>query len=153
MSVVPSSLVVKRWSKDAKKECHVQSVHPELQNEELHAMVRSGNLNGSFGKLCRYASKTEEGYKLVKQEIERLSVLAEEIWRKNGGLEPMEKTAERTPSIRIKVPHVVKTKGRKSESSTQPTKRRCSHCTNEGHDVRTCPQKDHGDTGAHASTS
>ncbi|CAI0546333.1 unnamed protein product [Linum tenue] len=54
--VVPSSLVVKRWSKDAKKECHVQSVHPELQNEELHAMVRSGQ----DVEACLMAARLEE---------------------------------------------------------------------------------------------
>ncbi|CAL1359326.1 unnamed protein product [Linum trigynum] len=54
--VVPSSLVVKRWSKDAKKECHVQSDHPELQNEELHAMVRSGQ----DVEACLMAARLEE---------------------------------------------------------------------------------------------
>ena len=132
---IPSSCILKRWTKVAK--CHLQSA--EVENY-MTRIVRYRSLASMCNKLAYYGSHTYTNFMRAKSEIGRLTMMMEE----NANIDKKGKniaTDDGVTSSIIRYPHIVKTKGnpRKDESKIKK-RRRCSRCKRVGQTIRKCPQ-------------
>ncbi|KAL6179648.1 hypothetical protein ACLB2K_046320 [Fragaria x ananassa] len=137
------SLIVKRWSKDARSVCDIPYPVQSMPREALE-VSRYGALTAEYNRLCFFASKTDAGYNLLQKEISRLSAIVEGL--ANEKEKEKEKVqAPTTPSSSkgsvVRDPIPVRTKGReKLDKKTEPPRRpiTCGYCQGTGHNSQTC---------------
>ncbi|XP_004301632.1 PREDICTED: protein FAR1-RELATED SEQUENCE 5-like [Fragaria vesca subsp. vesca] len=104
------SLIIKRWSKDARTMCEIPYPDQSMPREALE-VSRYGALTAECNRLCFYASKTDAGYNLLQKEISKLSSIVEGFAKEKEKVQ-----APATPSnikgnvVRDPIP--VRTKGR-----------------------------------------
>ena len=164
------SLIVKRWSKDARSLCDIPYPVQSMPREALE-VSRYGALTAECNRLCFFASKTDAGYNLLQKEISRLSAIVEGL--ANEKEKEKEKVqAPTTPSSSkgsvVRDPIPVRTKGReKLDKKTEPPRRpiTCGYCQGTGHNSQTCEvrkekeradksnENDERNTDAHPSVS
>ncbi|XP_004293114.1 PREDICTED: protein FAR-RED IMPAIRED RESPONSE 1-like [Fragaria vesca subsp. vesca] len=132
------SLIVKRWSKDARTVCEIPYPDQSMPREAL--VSRYGALTAECNRLCFYASKTDAGYNMLQKEISRLSSIVEGFAKEKEKVQ-----APATPSnmkgnvVRDLVPF--RTKGReKNDKKTEAPRRpiTCGYCQGIGHNSQTC---------------
>ncbi|XP_004309848.1 PREDICTED: protein FAR1-RELATED SEQUENCE 5-like [Fragaria vesca subsp. vesca] len=70
------SLIVKRWSRDARSVCEILYPDKEMPQEAVQVSMY-GALTADCNRLCFYASKTQEAYNMLKMEIDRLAAIME----------------------------------------------------------------------------
>ncbi|KAL6214042.1 hypothetical protein ACLB2K_013480 [Fragaria x ananassa] len=164
------SLIVKRWSKDARSLCDIPYPVQSMPREALE-VSRYGALTAECNRLCFFASNTDAGYNLLQKEISRLSAIVE------GLANEKEKEKEKvqaltTPSSSkgsvVRDPIPVRTKGReKLDKKTEPLRRpiTCGYCQGTGHNSQNCEvrkekeradksnENDERNTNAHPSVS
>ena len=140
ISELHKSLIVKRWSKDARSVCEIPYPDQSMPREAVE-VSRYGGLNAECTRLCFYASKTDAGYNLVLKELSRLSSIVE------GFAAEKEKQKERenvgapaTPGgsvVRDPIPF--RTKGREKKKPEAPRRPiTCGYCQGIGHNSQTC---------------
>nr|XP_011462177.1 PREDICTED: uncharacterized protein LOC105350884 [Fragaria vesca subsp. vesca] len=104
------SLIVKRWSKDARTVCEIPYPDQSMPREALE-VSKYGALTAECNRLCFYASKTDAGYNLLQKEISRLSSIVEGFAKEKEKVQ-----APATPSNMkgnvVRDPIPVRTKGR-----------------------------------------
>ena len=74
-----SSLIMKRWCKDAKSKFPLQHPQPADYQRELYEMSRCNSLNSDAQMMNYYASKLESSYMIAKDEIARLTTMFRDI--------------------------------------------------------------------------
>ncbi|CAJ2657917.1 unnamed protein product [Trifolium pratense] len=162
---IPSQYILHRWTKEANRYLEV-SVN--AQNYELD-ILRSMHVQQQFSKFANFAKQSEEAYKFIMAEFERicntlatmglgLSDLNEasvDLQQQNMG----ETLDDNVSYFNIKDPHVSLTKGRKKDSDKAPVaerfksgmelsmektsgkSRKCGYCGEYGHYQSTCKSK------------
>ncbi|KAJ1386573.1 Zinc finger, PMZ-type [Sesbania bispinosa] len=126
---IPSSLILKRWTKLAKVQ-HISSVYAEEGDTSKKDLLRSGAVGAACNRLNKAARRNPHNF--VKN-IESIHKLAEQMERREGiDLD----VADISRAVRD--PTVVKTKGAPRKNKKMTKKRKCSYCKCPGHTVRTC---------------
>ncbi|XP_004306860.1 PREDICTED: protein FAR1-RELATED SEQUENCE 3-like [Fragaria vesca subsp. vesca] len=138
------SLIVKRWSRDARSVCEIPYPDKEMPQEAVQ-VSRYGALIADCNRLCFYASKTQEGYNMLKMEIDRLAAIMEGSASDQEKVQGTATPTKKGSIVRDLVPS--KTKGReKSDKKNEPSRRKvtCGYCKGGGHNIQTCPvRKEH----------
>ena len=123
----PSSLICKRWLKDAKSSFLTCFVPSEI-DPDMMKIGHFGDLSGCYNKLCELGLKDVHNFKFVKDELLKLIESLQKCLHLGGDLvgHPSSMTND------MKNPNVVKTKGalrKKKQKKTQ----QCSNCDGIGH--------------------
>lgn len=151
---IPNSLIMRRWTINAKSPLHQ---HPPPYNEvpiEIMEMARFGSLNSDFNHLAYYATKVEDYYNEARTEITRLTLKFKALMESqpNKTVSHNSKLSEDDPSFNILRDSLVV---RNKEIGNQPqqrdtmdidegtndSRRKCSLCKGYGHNKQTCSLK------------
>ena len=155
--IIPTSLILPRWCKDAKTSSANFSTPQADDNQRLLVeMSRYGSLNSDANLMNFYASKVESSFKLAKDEIARLTTLFKDMFEnmptQNEDSQGPVRGHRHNPNI-IRDPRIVKTKGSGNQTGRRDgvpmegpigTVRRpriCNICKGVGHDARNCLQR------------
>ncbi|KAM6583260.1 hypothetical protein CsatB_010262 [Cannabis sativa] len=149
MRRIPNTLLMKRWSKSAKTNLHLNFNPPAQEQQHIYEMARFGSLSSLTYNFTFYAAKTEDSYTRAKEEIERLTLMFKEEFEMSSNPEgetPQLGRYRNNPNI-IKDPEVVRTKGtgnpREGPNGEQIPRnsRHCRICRSSGHDYRRCTNR------------
>ncbi|XP_062026427.1 uncharacterized protein LOC133742767 [Rosa rugosa] len=135
MREIPLSLVLKRWTKQAKSEVH-STVPKENMPSEAVRLARHGDLSYLSSRVSYLASQTKEGTNILKKELSRLEPILGDVLKqqKDVGDSP-----DPCNNI-VRDPIRVRSKG--MQGSNEPkTKPKCCLCRSYGHNKTTCPHK------------
>ncbi|KAL4278168.1 hypothetical protein GQ457_14G009630 [Hibiscus cannabinus] len=134
-SNLPQSLILHRWTKNAK--LSAPSFIDFNVSPELKQMSRFASLRSMSSRLCYVASQTDETFRSAKDEIVRLTAEFDETCtfmassshteNKRNVQDPRRKPVKRKQNHKNQVP-----------SSSR--KYHCSFCNMEGHNKNTCPR-------------
>ena len=131
VAALPSSLICRRWTKDAKSISLPQS-DAEANSRKVF-MLRCGALGSSNTKLICLAAQSQENYNEMWNELRRLRTKFEKRcgYKGNENGEKQDKVND---------PEIVKTKGapRKKKGKTRKA-HECSRCHTRGHNKKKCP--------------
>lgn len=158
MISIPNSLIMSRWTINAKSPLHQ---HPPPHNEvpsEIMEMGRFGSLNSDFYHLAYYATKVEDYYNETRMELARLTLKFKSLMESQpSNVDPhnAEVSEDDEPSFTIhRDSLVVRNKGTGNrqqqrdtmdvDEGTDNARRKCSLCKSYGHNRQTCPRKDRG---------
>ncbi|XP_062094011.1 protein FAR1-RELATED SEQUENCE 9-like [Humulus lupulus] len=75
MKIVPQSLLLKRWSKNAKADLPLELKQHSTEKQQLFEMARQASLALDTNLLSYYASKSEQSYTKAKQEVATLTAM------------------------------------------------------------------------------
>ncbi|KAJ1441888.1 Zinc finger, CCHC-type [Sesbania bispinosa] len=127
---IPSSLILKRWTKSAKPDFMSSEPVVRLDKEKVD-MLREGGIGAACDYLSRVAKKHVHDYKSIMDDIYKLDEKIEsrncQSEKKNNG------------RGQIGDPEVVNTKGAPRKSRRMTEGRRCSNCKRRGHTKNKCP--------------
>lgn len=130
--VLPSSCFLKRWTKMAERRLSMGDGNLELA-PDLVQQVRLGFLTAKCNQLCQLASKSEESFDEICNELEHLTVRVAEINSK------VQQVKESNPCGGVRDPLKDQTKGMPSFTVDEETNcRRCGICKQPGHTRATC---------------
>ncbi|XP_062093560.1 protein FAR1-RELATED SEQUENCE 5-like [Humulus lupulus] len=155
MKIVPQSLLLKRWSKNAKADLPLELKQHSTEKQQLFEMARQASLTLDTKLLSYYASKSEQSYTKAKQEVATLTAMFKDAvpLESNIGDNDVERyqTYQENENI-TRDPTPCRTKGSAYERNNRDnvtidmsdgavkTKRKCSNCYSADHNRRTCPQ-------------
>ena len=113
--IIPRSLILPRWCKDAKTSItNFSTPQADKNQRQLVEMSQYGSLNSDSKLMNFYASKVESSFKLAKDELARLTAQFKEAFENiSTQTEDSKEWAgghRQNPNI-IRDPRVVKTKG------------------------------------------
>uniref|UniRef100_A0A803PK85 CCHC-type domain-containing protein n=1 Tax=Cannabis sativa TaxID=3483 RepID=A0A803PK85_CANSA len=141
--IIPNSLLLKRWSIDAKTIDEDTELNP-------CEYARYGALNSDANMMNYYASQSTTHYNIAKEEIARLTTMFKEGFEigESSCSAPAPRSYRDNPNI-IQDPTRVRTKGtgnaqRRDGEPTNGTgsrQRQCGLCCEMGHNSRTCPNR------------
>jgi hypothetical protein len=141
MEQILPGLIMKRWTKDARRGSEFVVKSDNVPNETVQ-MARYGSLSADFNKLCFYGSLTEVGYKRLKAEFGRLSTLVDK-WKEQHKETSLNLGCHNNV---VRDPVVVKTKGKQTTGSKGKKAPQCGECKGTGHNKRNCPNRIVDDT-------
>ncbi|RYR30606.1 protein FAR1-RELATED SEQUENCE 5-like [Arachis ipaensis] len=127
---VPTSLILKRWTRDAKSD-FICSIGEQDTADDIVPTLRCGAMASICWKLCDIFSKNSADYREISGELLKLILKVQNKGDAQARLSPT--------SALIGDPAVVKSKGAPSKVPKGQKRRRCSHCKSSRHFVRTCP--------------
>nr|XP_029143911.1 protein FAR1-RELATED SEQUENCE 5 isoform X2 [Arachis hypogaea] len=135
---LPESLLLRRWSKDAKKYPDESSAGSTVQDGERDFLMRYGALSVAATWMVFLGAQDGPSFHDTMNEVSRLTkILEQKSCLKRGTRDsPM-------PNF-VGDPSVVKTKGA-PKGKKESRKRRCTKCNNAGHVKKNCPVKNEGD--------
>ncbi|KAE8668639.1 hypothetical protein F3Y22_tig00112289pilonHSYRG00090 [Hibiscus syriacus] len=130
---LPRTLIQIRWTNDAKASApsYVDlNVSPEVMQ-----MARFATLCSTSSRLCYIASKTDESFKIARDEMKRLIEELENSFGLNDSVNQSivvnnVRDPQRKQRKRKEVP----------KNKVEKKIRRCGYCNGEGHNKLTCPQ-------------
>ncbi|XP_004301535.1 PREDICTED: protein FAR1-RELATED SEQUENCE 5-like [Fragaria vesca subsp. vesca] len=137
------SLIVKRWSRDARSVCEILYPNKEMPQEAVQVSSMYDALTADCNRLCFYASKMQEGYNMLNMEIDRLAAIMEGLARDQEKVQGTATPTKKGFIVRDPIPS--KTKGReKSDKKNEPSRRTvtCGYYKGGGHNIQTCPMVD-----------
>lgn len=143
----PKSLVRKRWTKEATEDVEMlERVEPNC-TQDISQIARHGGLAAQCDRICYNGSLTPEGYKEVKDALDKLFLSSE---RFRVEYEDTSKAARVNNNV-LKDPIVAKTKARLGKKFKKGVKSKvvhhhCGICGLAGHNRRTCPELDDNKT-------
>ncbi|QHO24110.1 putative sugar phosphate/phosphate translocator [Arachis hypogaea] len=127
---VPTSLILKRWTRDAKSD-FICSIGEQDTADDIVPTLRCGAMASICWKLCDISSKNSADYRKISGELLKLISKVQNKSDAQARLSPT--------SALIGDPAVVKSKGDPRKVPKGQKRRRCSHCKSSRHFVRTCP--------------
>ncbi|QHN92715.1 Protein FAR1-RELATED SEQUENCE [Arachis hypogaea] len=127
---VPTSLILKRWTRDAKSD-FICSIAEQDSANDIVPTLRCGAMTSICWKLCDISSKNSADYRKISGELLKLISKVQNKSDAQARFSPM--------SALIGDPTVVKSKGAPKKVPKGQKRRRCSHCKSSRHFVRTCP--------------
>ncbi|XP_020231066.1 protein FAR1-RELATED SEQUENCE 5 [Cajanus cajan] len=127
ITLFPTTLICKRWMKDAKSSI-ISSYDAGNNDSEMSNVARLSVLASSCNRLCEMAAKKHETFNFIREEI--LKLLGKIEKKSVIGLD--NETCD---------PNVVKTKGAPQKKKLTK-KRKCSNCHKCGHIKSKCPLLD-----------
>ncbi|XP_057720781.1 protein FAR1-RELATED SEQUENCE 9-like [Arachis stenosperma] len=135
---LPESLLLRRWSKNAKKYPDESSAGSTVQDGERDFLMRYGALSVAATWMVFLGAQDGPSFHDTMNEVSRLTkTLEQKSCLKRGTRDsPM-------PNF-VGDPSVVKTKGA-PKGKKESRKRRCTKCNNAGHVKKNCPVKNEGD--------
>ncbi|KAJ1382616.1 Zinc finger, CCHC-type [Sesbania bispinosa] len=130
VKTIPSSLILKRWTKSAKTDFMSSDPVVRLDKDKVD-LLREGGIGAACDYLSRVAKKHVHDYKSIMDDIYKV---AEKIESRNC-------QSEKKSNGRGQIgdPEVVKTKGAPRKSRRMTRARRCSNCRRRGHTKNKCP--------------
>ncbi|RYQ92640.1 hypothetical protein Ahy_B09g098856 [Arachis hypogaea] len=126
---VPTSLILKRWTRDAKSD-FICSVGEQDPSDDIVPTLRCGAMVSICWKLCDISSKNSADYRKISGELLKL---ISKVQNKSDAQARFSPT-----SALIGDPAVAKSKGAPKKVPKGQKRRRCSHCKSSRHFVRTC---------------
>ncbi|RYR11272.1 hypothetical protein Ahy_B05g079737 isoform C [Arachis hypogaea] len=140
-TIIPNTLVLRRWSKTAKLHYGLNCTGNETQEQTTTYRSRLG----AFAQLCtrlgRVACMSDEDFKYYSHKVLTDTICLE---IKNG-LRPAEDVGVTAEEQRVKDPISVRTKGTgrlsQASASTGKKRRKCSNCGRLGHRRTRCPNR------------
>ncbi|KAJ1390841.1 Zinc finger, CCHC-type [Sesbania bispinosa] len=164
---IPSEYILERWTKEANRYIEVGAL--DIQNRESD-VLRSMHVQRQFEKFATLAKRSEDAYKFIVGELDRVYEIASTIRTEMSNLNeaPLEPNNQNfmfdtnydDSSFNIKNPHISQTKGRKRNDSDKlplagryksglelsmnkslVKRRACKSCGEYGHYQSTCKQK------------
>ncbi|KAK3198652.1 hypothetical protein Dsin_022067 [Dipteronia sinensis] len=139
MQNIPSSLILTRWTTGAKDLLDID-YSGDATPTPIMEMARYGSLSSKCSKLCYFASKSNEGFKEAKGEIDKLTVRMQQLMP----CSPL--TSENVLGMKdnqhvhnVRDPCIAATKGsslRNKKDDGNP--RKCGKCRKPRHTVKTC---------------
>ncbi|XP_025703599.1 protein FAR1-RELATED SEQUENCE 5-like [Arachis hypogaea] len=135
---LPETLLLRRWSKDAKKYPDESLAGSTVQDGERDFLMRYGALSVAATWMVFLGAQDGPSFHDTMNEVSRLTkTLEQKSCLKRGTRDsPM-------PNF-VGDPSVVKTKGA-PKGKKESRKRRCTKCNNAGHVKNNCPVKNEGD--------
>ncbi|XLU98334.1 hypothetical protein S245_012674 [Arachis hypogaea] len=127
---VPTSLILKRWTRDAKSD-FICSIGEQDTADDIVPTLRCGAMASICWKLCDISSKNSADYRKISGELLKLISKVQNKGDAQARLSPT--------SALIGDPAVVKLKGAPRKVPKGQKRRRCSHYKSSRHFVRTCP--------------
>ncbi|XP_020224258.1 protein FAR-RED IMPAIRED RESPONSE 1 [Cajanus cajan] len=127
MECFPSSLICKRWLKDAKSS-YMSSFESEVEDTDMMVMARFALLAACCNSLCSIAAKKCDSFNFVRNEVLKLKEQLDKKLQLNENIEKNDSCD----------PNVVKTKGAPVTKKKKKNSRKCSNCKKSGHFI-TCP--------------
>ncbi|XVF09481.1 hypothetical protein REPUB_Repub07fG0096700 [Reevesia pubescens] len=132
MSKISASLIMQRWTKDAKV-CAPSFVDCDVEPQHLQ-MVRYASLSSSCNRMCYVASKTTDSFNQAKMEIIRLTTQMEELCNLEDSLAVTKKPTTVLDPVKKRA------KGKEVGQNQKIGKaKKCGYCKTEGHTKVTCP--------------
>ena len=131
---IPDNMVLRRWTKKAKKHNTCKTTKPEVDTEVLE-VARFSALSAACNKMCYNAAKNVEAYENALVEINRLTLTYEQQYERDSL--PNKKVRMGT---KLHNPAILKTKGAMSKAKcVEESSRKCGKCCQVGHTAQTCP--------------
>ncbi|XP_057720228.1 protein FAR1-RELATED SEQUENCE 5-like [Arachis stenosperma] len=127
---VPTSLILKRWTRDAKSD-FICSIGEQDIADDKAPTLRRGAMASICWKLCDISSKNSADYREISGELLKLISKVQNKGDAQARLSPT--------SALIGDPAIVKSKGAPRKVPKGQKRRRCSHCKSGRHFVRTYP--------------
>ncbi|XP_057730030.1 uncharacterized protein LOC130945316 [Arachis stenosperma] len=127
---VPTSLILKRWTRDAKSD-FIFSIGEQDSADDIVPTLRCGAMASICWKLCDICSKNSADYRKISGALLKL---ISKVQNKSDAQVRLSPT-----STLIGDPAVVKLKDAPKKVSKGQKRRRCSHCKSSRHFIRTCP--------------
>ncbi|RYR19173.1 hypothetical protein Ahy_B03g063881 [Arachis hypogaea] len=127
---VPTSLILKRWTRDAKSD-FICSIGEQDTTDDIAPTLRRGAMASICWKLCDISSKNSADYREISGELLKLISKVQNKGDAQARLSPT--------SALIGDPAAVKSKGAPRKVPKGHKRRICSHCKSGRHFVRTCP--------------
>ncbi|KAJ1405119.1 Zinc finger, CCHC-type [Sesbania bispinosa] len=130
MQSMPSSLIVKRWTKKCKSDLISIYQADDVDNDVMKE-ARLGAVGGAFQRLGCIAKEKKEYFNDIINDVLKLVQKYERIGEPHGTQTSREKI--------VKDPPVVKTKGASPKRKYGRKRKRCSNCNRTGHILKRCP--------------
>ncbi|KDO48112.1 hypothetical protein CISIN_1g037678mg, partial [Citrus sinensis] len=126
---IPPTLILGRWAKSAKVSKVMKMIAAASHlDKEVSKTTKFGSLSAACTNLCLFATKNEQSYMIVLDEIQLLTLRFEQM---NCVLQA---------SMKLKDPVTVNSKGcSKSVKHDGAKNHKCSKCFQPGYTKRTCP--------------
>ncbi|XP_057740128.1 protein FAR-RED IMPAIRED RESPONSE 1-like [Arachis stenosperma] len=135
---LPNSLLLKRWSKDAKKYLDESSTEGTTQDREREFLMRYGALSVAATWMVFLGAQDGPSFHDTMNEVCCWTQTLEQ----NSGLK---RQIRDSPTLNfVGDPSVVKTKGA-PKGKKERGKRRCTNCNSTGHVKNKCPVRNDGD--------
>jgi len=133
---IPSSLILKRWTKNAKIPIMGTS-HGNGIDSNMIELARCGAYSAACDRFCKVAAESGACFNDVMDDILELTEKYAKL--KLGGVV---KTQNSEGNRHIGDPDVIRSKGApKKKTFSMKRSRYCSNCTGANHNVRTCPKR------------
>ncbi|XP_016178440.1 protein FAR1-RELATED SEQUENCE 5-like [Arachis ipaensis] len=127
---IPTSLILKRWTRDAKSG-FICSIGEQDTADDIVSTLRCGAMASICWKLCDISSKNSADYKKISGELLKLISKVQNKGDAQARLSPT--------SALIGDPAIVKSKRAPRKVPKGQKRQRCSHCKSSRHFLRTCP--------------
>ncbi|KAH7840935.1 hypothetical protein Vadar_023544 [Vaccinium darrowii] len=143
---IPTSLVMRRWTRSACPEAHHPTVGQIPQSLSSTHAARYGVLSSGYNLMSFYASHSRDSFEDAKDLGHEMTSWMRKRWEMGKNKEcttSLGETSYVQDLFGVGDPLVAKTKGNPGKNSTAPNSRKprqCRHCKCAGHDKRTCPK-------------
>ncbi|XP_021802088.1 protein FAR1-RELATED SEQUENCE 5-like [Prunus avium] len=142
LTKIPPTLIMKRWTKSAQSDTCTECFDKgkDTTNEGVE-MARYGSLSAMSNKICFYASKSADGYAMLRNEFSRWEGICEGLREKEEETSLKLGSSGQCPQNIVKDPKIVKTKGTQASQGGTRKHQQCHLCRGYGHTKRTCSQR------------